>query len=60
MWYPRQIQGRRLAIFFSAAAVTGAFGGVFAYLIDYMDGKAGLHGWQWIVCSYVSSSPLKY
>ncbi|KAF8499645.1 MFS general substrate transporter [Russula emetica] len=48
MWYPRQIQGRRLAIFFSAAAVTGAFGGVFAYLIDYMDGKAGLHGWQWI------------
>ena len=19
--------------------------------------KAGLHGWQWIVCSYISSSP---
>lgn len=48
MWYPRQIQGSRLAIFFSAATVAGAFGGIFAYLIDHMDGKAGLHGWQWI------------
>lgn len=38
MWYPRQIQGKRLAIFISATTVAGAFGGVFAYLIDHMDG----------------------
>jgi MFS family permease len=38
MWYPRQIQGKRLAIFFSAATIAGAFGGILAYLIDHMDG----------------------
>jgi MFS family permease len=38
MWYPRQIQGSRLSIFFSAATVAGAFGGVFAYFIDHMEG----------------------
>jgi hypothetical protein len=38
MWYPRQIQGQRLAIFFSATTLAGAFGGVLAYLIHHMDG----------------------
>jgi len=48
LWYPRQMQAKRVAIFFSAATVAGAFGGILAYGIEHLEGKAGLHGWQWI------------
>jgi len=48
LWYPRQMQAKRFAIFFSAATVAGAFGGILAYGIEHLDGKAGRHGWQWI------------
>ncbi|KAI0268861.1 MFS general substrate transporter [Gloeopeniophorella convolvens] len=51
LWYPRQMQAKRVAIFFSAATVAGAFGGILAYGIEHLEGKAGLHGWQWIDCS---------
>lgn len=40
----------RIAIFFSAATFAGAFGGILAYVIEQMEGIAGLHGWQWIFC----------
>jgi MFS family permease len=40
----------RVAIFFSAATVAGAFGGLLAYGIERMEGIGGLHGWQWIFC----------
>ncbi|KAI9571127.1 major facilitator superfamily domain-containing protein [Boletus coccyginus] len=49
MWYPRADRAMRIAIFFSAATVAGAFGGILAYAIEKMDGIGGLHGWQWIV-----------
>ncbi|KAH9963862.1 MFS general substrate transporter [Russula dissimulans] len=48
LWYPRQMQAKRVAIFFSAATVAGAFGGILAYGVEHLEGKAGLHGWQWI------------
>jgi len=48
LWYPRRMQAKRLAIFLSAATVAGAFGGILAYGIEHLDGKAGRHGWQWI------------
>ncbi|KAG8767274.1 hypothetical protein FRC15_005797, partial [Serendipita sp. 397] len=48
MWYKRTEQSRRVAIFFSAATVAGAFGGILAYAIEKLDGKANLHGWAWI------------
>ncbi|KAI9457070.1 major facilitator superfamily domain-containing protein [Lactarius psammicola] len=32
----------------SIATIGGAFGGIFAYGIEHLDGKAGLRGWQWI------------
>ncbi|KAF8262426.1 MFS general substrate transporter [Lactarius quietus] len=48
LWYPRQIQAKRVGVFSSAAAIAGAFGGILAYGIQHLDGKAGLHGWQWI------------
>ncbi|KIJ13103.1 hypothetical protein PAXINDRAFT_117536 [Paxillus involutus ATCC 200175] len=50
LWYPRAERSTRIAIFFSAATVAGAFGGILAYFIEKMEGIGGLHGWQWIFC----------
>ena len=38
LWYPRQMQAKRVAIFFSAATVAGAFGGILAYGIERLEG----------------------
>ena len=35
-------------MFFSAAALAGAFGGILAYGIGFMTGVGGLGGWRWI------------
>jgi sugar phosphate permease len=50
LWYPRGERSMRIAIFFSAATVAGAFGGLLAFVIEKMEGIGGLHGWQWIFC----------
>lgn len=50
LWYRRRDVAVRIAIFFSAATVAGAFGGILAYGIQRMEGIGGLHGWQWIFC----------
>ncbi|KAL4074089.1 major facilitator superfamily domain-containing protein [Scleroderma yunnanense] len=50
LWYPRVDRSMRIAIFFSAATLAGAFGGILAYAIENMEGVGGLHGWQWIFC----------
>ncbi|KXN82015.1 hypothetical protein AN958_03313 [Leucoagaricus sp. SymC.cos] len=50
LWYRRRDVARRIAIFFSAATIAGAFGGLLAYGIEHMEGVGGLHGWQWIFC----------
>ncbi|KDQ57415.1 hypothetical protein JAAARDRAFT_206966 [Jaapia argillacea MUCL 33604] len=50
LWYPRANQPSRVAIFFSAATIAGAFGGILAFAIEKMEGVGGLHGWQWIFC----------
>ncbi|CAJ2501277.1 Uu.00g041300.m01.CDS01 [Anthostomella pinea] len=47
-WYKRSELGVRAAIFFSAAALAGSFGGLLAAAIEQMDGIGGLRGWQWI------------
>ncbi|KAG9231111.1 MFS nicotinic acid transporter-like protein [Amylocarpus encephaloides] len=47
-WYKRSEFGIRAAIFFSAAAVSGSFGGFLAAAIGKMDGLAGVRGWAWI------------
>lgn len=47
-WYKRSEFGVRIAIFFSAAAVSGSFGGLLAAAIVKMDGIGGFHGWAWI------------
>lgn len=47
-WYKRSEFGVRAAIFFSAAAISGSFGGLLAAAIENMDGIGGIEGWAWI------------
>lgn len=47
-WYKRSEFGIRAAIFFSAATVSGAFGGLLAAAISNMEGIGGKHAWAWI------------
>ncbi|TWU72757.1 hypothetical protein ED733_002484 [Metarhizium rileyi] len=47
-WYKRNEFGVRAAIFFSAAALAGSFGGLLAAAIQKMDGLRGIPGWAWI------------
>lgn len=48
LWYRRHECGYRMALFFSAATLAGAFGGLLARGITEMDGVAGKAGWAWI------------
>lgn len=48
MWYRRHECGYRMALFFSAATLAGAFGGLLARGISEMDGIGGKAGWAWI------------
>ncbi|ROT34488.1 MFS general substrate transporter [Sodiomyces alkalinus F11] len=47
-WYKSSEIGRRSAIFFSAAALAGSFGGLLAAAIAQMDGIGNMPGWSWI------------
>ncbi|KAN0061787.1 hypothetical protein ACQY0O_005780 [Thecaphora frezii] len=47
-WYRRNELGKRTAIFFSAATLAGAFGGLLSYALNLMDGVGGYEGWRWI------------
>ncbi|KAB8346102.1 hypothetical protein FH972_023150 [Carpinus fangiana] len=48
MWYRRHERQFRVALFFSAASLSGAFGGILAFGIAKMDGVGGQEGWRWI------------
>lgn len=48
LWYRRHECGLRMAIFFSAATLAGAFGGLLARGISEMKGVGGKPGWAWI------------
>ncbi|KAI6041325.1 major facilitator superfamily domain-containing protein [Pisolithus marmoratus] len=47
-WYKRSEFGIRAAIFFSAATVSGAFGGLLGAAISNMNGVGGKPAWAWI------------
>ncbi|KAJ5088906.1 hypothetical protein N7456_012522 [Penicillium angulare] len=48
LWYmPREL-GTRVAAFFCASALSGAFSGLLAAAISKMDGIGGYEGWRWI------------
>ncbi|EJD54226.1 MFS general substrate transporter [Auricularia subglabra TFB-10046 SS5] len=48
LWYPRHSLFLRFGLFFSAATLAGAFGGLLARALNAMNGQAGLEGWRWI------------
>jgi MFS family permease len=48
LWYKRHECGFRMAVFFSAATVAGAFGGLLARGILEMRGTGGKSGWSWL------------
>ncbi|KAF7358572.1 hypothetical protein MSAN_01195400 [Mycena sanguinolenta] len=48
LWYPRHMLQLRIGLFYSAASLAGAFSGLLAYGIDFMNGTRGLLGWSWI------------
>ncbi|OBT61931.1 hypothetical protein VE03_08200 [Pseudogymnoascus sp. 23342-1-I1] len=48
LWYARRECAFRAAIFFSAATVAGAFGGLLARGINEMSNVGGKPGWAWI------------
>ncbi|TFY63768.1 hypothetical protein EVJ58_g3074 [Rhodofomes roseus] len=47
-WYKRQEFGFRTAVFFSAATIAGAFGGLLAAGLSQLAGVGGKGGWAWI------------
>lgn len=46
MWYKRRERQYRIALFFSAASLAGAFGGILAFGIAKMKGVGGYNGWS--------------
>jgi len=48
LWYPRYMLQYRIALFFGAATVAGAFSGLLAFAISHMNGIGGLEAWSWI------------
>lgn len=48
LWYRRFELQRRMAVFYVAASLAGAFSGLLAFGIEKLDGRAGRAGWQWI------------
>lgn len=49
MFYTRDEIALRIGYLFVSSALSGAFGGLLAYGISFLDGAAGLHGWRWIL-----------
>jgi nitrate/nitrite transporter NarK len=47
-WYLREELAQRISYLFIASALSGAFGGLIAFGILYMDGVAGYPGWRWL------------
>lgn len=47
-WYAPNEVGTRIALFYTASALAGAFSGLLAFAITNMDGLGGLEGWRWI------------
>ncbi|KAI5784516.1 high-affinity nicotinic acid plasma membrane permease [Pyronema domesticum] len=55
LFYPPQIAGRRIGMYFTAAQVSAAVGGLVSAGFQKMDGLGignGLEGWRWMVLVY--------
>lgn len=47
-WYPRVQVQTRISAFYVIGVFSGAFSGLLAYAIHYVDGVGGLASWRWI------------
>ena len=47
-WYMPHESQTRIAIFFTASAIAGAFSGLLAFAISKMNGVGGYEGWRWV------------
>jgi hypothetical protein len=48
-WYKPAELSKRIAFFYTASLVSGAFGGLLAGgLIEGMEGLGGVRGWKWL------------
>ena len=56
-FYCRADLGKRVAIFFSATSLAGAFSGLLAAALVQMEGLGGKRGWAWIFIMCVSCMP---
>lgn len=48
LFYCRFEYQTRIGIFYAAASLAGAFSGLLAFGLSYMEGVGGLEGWRWI------------
>ncbi|KAJ1651432.1 hypothetical protein IWQ61_007999 [Dispira simplex] len=48
LWYTPTEIGSRIGWLFTAVPVAGAFGGLLAYAVSYMDGLYGIAAWRWL------------
>jgi hypothetical protein len=46
-WYNPLTLQTRIAVFYTTGQASGAFGGLLAYGVHYMDGTAGMRSWRW-------------
>lgn len=57
-WYPRYELQKRNAGFYLIGSMASAFGGILAYGLMQLNGRAHLSGWRWIFI--VSATPVSY
>ncbi|KAL6252546.1 hypothetical protein RBB50_000265 [Rhinocladiella similis] len=48
LFYKRNELQKRIAVFYTAVSLSGAFSGLLAAAIEQLDGKGNMRGWQWI------------
>ena len=47
-WFPSRERARAVAKFMTATSIAGVVGGFISHFLLLLDGKFGLHGWQWL------------
>lgn len=47
-WFREKDRAKAVALFMTAGAITGVIGSPLSGVFLEMDGRAGLHGWQWL------------
>ena len=50
-WFPSQERARAVAKFMTATSLAGVVGGPLSSFLLKLEGRSGLHGWQWLFIS---------